>query len=194
MARSENSFNNLPAGEVGDIARKLIFAVSTAVAEAAGSARESLRSERPKQNERSLEQQILEALKQGPASVVTLRKRISEESAGQRPAQAEFGLAIEALLADELIAKSKSGERELFSLTDEGQVQVNSASKTENSGNCKCDGMQESASTLKAAQRLSSVVLDVSANGSPSQKRQAAEELEQTRKRLLQILADDQLG
>jgi len=193
MPKPENSFSNLPNGEVGDIARKLIFAVSTAVAEAAGSARESLRGEKPKAKEDSLDLQILRVLVEGPGTSVALRKKVAEASDAQLPAQAEFRSALEVLLTEGLIAKSTTGGREVFELTAEGEKKVSFAPKGETSGACNCHGMDESISTLRAAQRLSSVVLDVTANGSARQKSLAAEELERTRKRLLQILADDQL-
>lgn len=192
MPKPENSFSN-PTGEVGDIARTLIFAVSTAVAEAAGSARESLRGEKLEPQEDSLDLQILRALLHGTATSVTLRKKIAGASNAQLPAQAEFRSALDSLIAEGLIAKSKAGEREVFELTTEGENKVNFEPEAKASGDCNCRGKDGSISTLKAAQRLSSVVLDVTANGSAAQKSLAAEELERARKRLLQILADEQL-
>lgn len=189
-----NQLRNLASQENLEIGRNLIISVSNAVAEAAAAAKRNLGESAADTSEPTLEDQILAALKDGALSTVNLRKKISEINGGIRPNQAELNEAVANLVTQLFVAEQVKGERKLYELTELG---LQRASKSEPissyPGSSRCNCGNHSLGTLKAAQRLSSVVLDVTTNGTKEQQHLAAQELEKARTRILQILADQQI-
>lgn len=191
MFDANNPLRNLASQENLEIGRNLIISVSNAVAEAAAAARRNLSYPHSTPSAPTLRDLILAALKDGPLSAVTLRKRITELSAGIRPNQDSLKTSLADLIAEGFVAEDLVGELKVYQLTELGSSQITGpdASKL-SSSSAKCSCGNHSLSTLKAAQRLSSVVLDVSTNGTGEQQHLAAQELEKTRTRILQILTD----
>lgn len=192
MQKSENSFGKFDSGELGEVARKLIFSVSNAVAEAAGEAATTLRSRESRSEATDLESQILVSLEQKPISVVTLRKKIADANAGIKPNQLEFKSALERLIAANLVSETKTNDRTLYGLTPEGADKVASF-ETQEQSHVKerdCDGV----SVMKAVGRISTLLVEVSSNGTKAQKELVAKELEELRRRIIAVLADNKLG
>jgi DNA-binding PadR family transcriptional regulator len=189
-----NQIRNLTSQENLEIGRNLIISVSNAVAEAAAAAKRNLGESAADSSEPTHEDQILIALKDGALSSVNLRKKIADLNGGLRPNQSELTSAMANLVAQLFVAEQVNGERKLYELTELGLQQASrpepSPSGTDSS---KCNCGNHSLGTLKAAQRLSSVVLDVTTNGTKEQQQLAAKELEHARTRILQILADSQI-
>lgn len=189
-----NQLRNLASQENLEIGRNLIISVSNAVAEAAAAAKRNLGQSGSYSPEPTIEDQVLTALKDGALSSVNLRKKIAELNGGIRPNQSELTAAIANLVAQLFVAEQVKGERKLYELTELGLKQASrpepSPSGTDSS---KCNCTNHSLGTLRAAQRLSGVVLDVTTNGTKEQQQLAAKELEHARTRILQILADSQI-
>ncbi len=194
MFDMNNPLRNLSSQENFDIGRKLIISVSNAVAEAAAAAAKNLGESQSKTTEPQLVDQILTALEQGPLSTVSLRKKISDLNAGIRPSQDELNTTITNLISQGLVSEQVKGERKFYELTELGAKQASKPEPTQaQSSSSKCNCGNHSLGTLKAAQRLSSVVLDVTTNGTREQQHLAAKELEHARTRILQILADKEI-
>lgn len=192
MQKPENSFGKFESGELGEIARNLVVAVSNAVAEAAGDARRTLRSSESRAEANDLVSQILASLEPKPISLVTLRKRISDAAAGVKPNQLEFTNELEKLVATNLVSETKTKDRTLYALTPEGEAKKFSLQTQDQSQGKErdCDGV----SLMKAAGRVSTLLVEVSSNGTKAQKEHVAKELEELRIRIIAILADNKLG
>ncbi len=194
MFESNNPLRNLSSQENFEIGRKLIISVSNAVAEAAAAAAKNLGKSQSKTTEPQLADQILTALEQGPLSTVSLRKKIADLNAGIRPSQDELNTTITNLISQGMVSEQVKGERKFYELTELGAKQASKPEPTQaQSSSSKCNCGNHSLGTLKAAQRLSSVVLDVTTNGTREQQHLAAKELEHARTRILQILADKEI-
>lgn len=181
------------SSEAGEIARKLIVSVSNAVAEAAGAASQNLRSGETKSDVPTVDNQILAALEEKPISMVTLRKKIAEANAGQKPDQLQFTQALEGLVASKLVTKSVSKDRELYALTSEGKARASSAQPREKISEHKMD-YNEGFAVMKSAGRVSTLLVEVASNATKAQKDLVTQELESMRKRIIAILADEKLG
>lgn len=192
LQKSENSFGKFDSGELGEVARKLIFSVSNAVAEAAGEAATTLRSRESRSETTDLESQILASLERKPISLVALRKKIADAAAGVKPNQLEFSNALEKLVAANLVSETKTKDRTLYALTPEGEAKKLSLQTQEQSrGNERdCNAV----SVMTAAGRISTLLVEVASNGTNAQKALVAKELESLRHRILAILADNKLG
>lgn len=194
MFEMNNPLRNLSSQENLEIGRKLIVSISNAVAEAAAAASKNLGESQSKSAEPELGDQILLALQAGPLSTVSLRKKISELNGGVRPNQDELNSTVANLVSQGLVSQQVKGERKLYELTELGSKQASHPEPTvPHSATSTCNCSNHSLGTLKAAQRLSSVVLDVTTNGTKEQQHLAAKELEQARTRILQILADKEI-
>lgn len=192
MQKPENSFGRFETGELGEIARKLVISVSNAVAEAAGDARKNLRSRESRVETTDLESQILASLEPKPISLVSLRKKITDGAAGVKPNQLEFTNALEKLVAANLVSETKTKDRTLYALTPGGDAKKLGLQTQEQSKDNErdCDGV----SVVKAAGRVSTLLVEVSSNGTKAQKELVAKELEELRRRIIAILADNKLG
>lgn len=191
--KPENRFREFSSGEAADIARKLIVSVSNAVADAAGAASQNLRSRDTRSDVPNLENLILESLEEMPISVITLRKKVTEARSGQKPDQLQFTQALDGLVVSKLVSKTTTKDRELYALTAEGKARVATAEPTEKTNDHKM-GYHESLSVMKAAGRISTLLVEVASNGTAGQKAQVTKELESMRKRIIAILADEKIG
>jgi len=137
---------------------------------------------------------ILALLQEGPRTGYQIMSDISERSGGAwKPSPGAVYPALAQLADEGLIVGEESNGRRTFSLTDAGRAYV-----TENPDMAR--GAWESRSQQEAwqppglfaeAARLAGGIVQIAHAGTPEQIRAAEELLEQTRRRLYQILADD---
>jgi DNA-binding PadR family transcriptional regulator len=140
---------------------------------------------------------ILAVLGDGPRNGYQIMSEIEERSHGAwRPSPGAVYPALSQLADEGLIAAEESGGRRAFSLTDAGRAYVEQNPEM-------ARGAWESADQQEAwqlpglfavAARLGGSIVQVAHAGTPAQTRAAEQLLEQTRRRLYQILADDISG
>lgn len=189
MPKRENPLGRFQTEEAGEIARQLVVGISKAIGDAAGAAAKTLRVQSPEPQDPSLKHEILRALHDGPLSAVPLRKKVSVAMNGKLPQQTEFKTALESLVSEGLIVSEKAGERELYTITSEGQAYL-PVSDSKGFEFPNLGHSSEAFETLKAAQRLAGLVIEVATNGTNAQRMSAAKALEETRARIIEILAD----
>ncbi len=151
----------------------------------------------PKASRGDVRAAILALLGEGPRNGYQIMSEIEERSGGAwRPSPGAVYPALSQLADEGLIAGAESGGRRTFSLTDAGRAYVE-----QNPGMAR--GAWESAARQEAwqvpglfavAARLGGGIVQMAHGGTPEQVRAAEQLLEQTRRRLYQILADDVSG
>jgi DNA-binding PadR family transcriptional regulator len=137
---------------------------------------------------------ILALLQEGPRTGYQIMSDIEERSGGAwRPSPGAVYPALSQLADEGLITGEESGGRRIYRLTDAGRDYVE-----QNPGMAR--GAWESRSQQEAwqppglfaeAARLAGGIVQVAQAGTPEQVRAAEKLLEQTRRRLYQILADE---
>jgi DNA-binding PadR family transcriptional regulator len=140
---------------------------------------------------------ILAVLAGGPCNGYQIMSEIEERSGGAwRPSPGAVYPALSQLADEGLIVGEESNGRRVYRLTDEGRQYIE-----ENPGAAR--GAWESQEQQEAwqlpglfavAARLGGGIVQVAHAGTPDQVRAAERLLEQTRRRLYQILADDESG
>jgi DNA-binding PadR family transcriptional regulator len=148
----------------------------------------------PKAGRGDVRAAILALLREGPRNGYQIMSDIRERSGGAwRPSPGAVYPALSALADEGLIAGEESGGRRTFSLTDAGHQYV-----TEHPD--KARGAWESAEQQEAwqvpglfteAARLGGGIVQIARVGTPEQVRAAERLLEETRRALYRILADD---
>jgi DNA-binding PadR family transcriptional regulator len=148
----------------------------------------------PKAGRGDVRAAILAVLGDGPRNGYQIMSEIEERSHGAwRPSPGAVYPALSQLADEGLIAAEESGGRRAFSLTDAGRAYVEQNPEM-------ARGAWESADQQEAwqlpglfavAARLGGSIVQVAHAGTPAQTRAAERLLEQTRRRLYQILADD---
>jgi DNA-binding PadR family transcriptional regulator len=151
----------------------------------------------PKASRGDVRAAILAVLGEGPRNGYQIMSEIEERSGGAwRPSPGAVYPALSQLADEGLIAGEESGGRRTFSLTDAGRAYVE-----QNPGMAR--GAWESAAQQEAwqvpglfavAARLGGGIVQMAHGGTPEQIHAAEQLLEQTRRRLYQILADDVSG
>jgi DNA-binding PadR family transcriptional regulator len=148
----------------------------------------------PKAGRGDVRAAILAVLVDGPRNGYQIMSEIEERSGGAwRPSPGAVYPAL-SLLADEgLIAGEESGGRRTFSLTDAGRAYVEQNPEMAR-GAWESMSQQEEwqlPGLFAVAARLGAGIVQVAHAGSPDQVRAAERLLEETRRRLYRILAED---
>jgi DNA-binding PadR family transcriptional regulator len=151
----------------------------------------------PKAGRGDVRAAILAVLVEGPRNGYQIMSEIEERSGGAwRPSPGAVYPAL-SLLADEgLILGEESGGRRTFSLTDAGRGYVQQNPEMAR-GAWESMAQQEAwqlPGLFAVAARLGGGIVQVAHAGTPEQIHAAERLLEQTRRRLYQILADDMSG
>jgi len=151
----------------------------------------------PKAGRGDVRAAILALLREGPRNGYQIMSEIEERSGGAwRPSPGAVYPALSQLADEGLIVGEESNGRRVYRLTDEGRQYIE-----ENPGAAR--GAWESQEQQEAwqlpglfavAARLGGGIVQVAHAGTPAQVRAAERLLEQTRRRLYQILADDESG
>ncbi len=138
---------------------------------------------------------ILALLQEGPRNGYQLMSEIEERSDGAwRPSPGAVYPALQ-LLADEgLIAGEESGGRRTFSLTDAGRQHIEEDPEAARPAweAMAQDEPGEMPGLFAQAARLGGSIVQLAHAGTPEQIRAAERLLEQTRRRMYQILASDE--
>jgi DNA-binding PadR family transcriptional regulator len=137
---------------------------------------------------------ILALLREGPSNGYQIMSDIRERSGGAwRPSPGAVYPALSALADEGLIAGEESGGRRTFSLTDAGRAYV-AEHPDKARGAWESEEQQEAwqvPGLFSEAARLGGGIVQVARVGTPEQVRAAERLLEETRRGLYRILADD---
>jgi DNA-binding PadR family transcriptional regulator len=140
---------------------------------------------------------ILAVLAEGPRNGYQIMSEIEERSGGAwRPSPGAVYPALSQLADEGLIAGEESGGRRTFSLTDAGRAYVEQNPEMAR-GAWESMAQQEAwqlPGLFAVAARLGGSIVQVAHGGTPEQIQAAERLLEQTRRGLYQILADDLSG
>jgi DNA-binding PadR family transcriptional regulator len=140
---------------------------------------------------------ILAVLGEGPRNGYQIMSEIEERSGGAwRPSPGAVYPALSQLADEGLITGEESGGRRTFSLTDAGRAYVEQNPEMAR-GAWESMAQQEAwqlPGLFAVAARLGGGIVQMAHAGTPGQIHAAERLLEQTRRRLYQILADDMSG
>jgi DNA-binding PadR family transcriptional regulator len=140
---------------------------------------------------------ILALLREGPRNGYQIMSEIEERSGGAwRPSPGAVYPALQQLADEGLIEAEESAGRRAFSLTDEGRRYVEENPDTARAAweSMAQDEPGEVPGLFAQAARLGGTIVQVAHAGTPEQVHAAEQLLEQTRRRIYQILADDDAG
>jgi DNA-binding PadR family transcriptional regulator len=137
---------------------------------------------------------ILAVLGEGPHNGYQIMSEIEERSGGAwRPSPGAVYPALSQLADEGLISGEESGGRRTFSLTDAGRAYVEQNPEMAR-GAWESMAQQEAwqvPGLFAVAARLGGGIVQIAHGGTPEQIQAAERLLEQTRRKLYQILADD---
>ena len=151
----------------------------------------------PKAGRGDVRAAILALLREGPRNGYQIMSEIEERSGGAwRPSPGAVYPALQQLADEGLIEAEESAGRRAFSLTDEGRryVEENPEMAREAWESMTQDEPGEVPGLFAQAARLGGTIVQVAHAGTPEQLHAAEELLEQTRRRMYQILAEDDAG
>jgi DNA-binding PadR family transcriptional regulator len=151
----------------------------------------------PKAGRGDVRAAILALLREGPRNGYQIMSEIEERSAGAwRPSPGAVYPALQQLADEGLIEAEESAGRRAFSLTDEGRryVEENPDMARAAWESMAQDEPDEVPGLFVQAARLGGTIVQVAHAGTPEQVHAAEELLEQTRRRMYQILAEDDGG
>jgi len=140
---------------------------------------------------------ILALLREGPLNGYQIMSEIEERSGGAwRPSPGAVYPALQQLADEGLIEAEESAGRRAFSLTDEGRRYVEENPEMARAAweSMAQDDPGEVPGLFAQAARLGGTIVQVAHAGTPEQVHAAEQLLEQTRRRIYQILADDDAG
>jgi DNA-binding PadR family transcriptional regulator len=149
---------------------------------------------RPKASRGDVRATILALLGEGPRTGYQIMSDIEERSGGAwRPSPGAVYPALQQLADEGLIIGEEAGGRRTFSLTDAGRGYVADNPEMargawESMGHAEAG---ELPGLFTQAARLGAAIAQMAHAGTPEQMREAERLLEQTRRRLYQLLADD---
>jgi DNA-binding PadR family transcriptional regulator len=148
----------------------------------------------PKAGRGDVRAAILALLREGPRNGYQIMSEIEERSGGAwRPSPGAVYPALSQLADEGLIAAEESGGRRTFSLTEAGRAYVEQNPQMAR-GAWESKAQQEDwklPGLFAEAARLGAGIVQMTHAGTPEQVRAAERLLEQTRRKLYQILADD---
>jgi DNA-binding PadR family transcriptional regulator len=151
----------------------------------------------PKAGRGDVRAAILALLREGPRNGYQIMSEIEERSGGAwRPSPGAVYPALQQLADEGLIEAEESAGRRAFSLTDEGRryVEENPDMARAAWESMAQDEPDEMPGLFVQAARLGGTIVQVAHAGTPEQLHAAEELLEQTRRRMYQILAEDDAG
>ena len=151
----------------------------------------------PKAGRGDVRAAILALLREGPRNGYQIMSEIEERSGGAwRPSPGAVYPALQQLADEGLIEAEESASRRAFSLTDEGRryVEENPDMARAAWESMAQDEPDEMPGLFVQAARLGGTIVQVAHAGTPEQVHAAEELLEQTRRRMYQILAEDDAG
>jgi DNA-binding PadR family transcriptional regulator len=151
----------------------------------------------PKAGRGDVRAAILALLREGPRNGYQIMSEIEERSGGAwRPSPGAVYPALQQLADEGLIEAEESAGRRAFSLTDEGRryLEENPEMARPAWESMAQDDPGEVPGLFVQAARLGGTIVQVAHAGTPEQVHAAEELLEQTRRRMYQILAEDDGG
>jgi DNA-binding PadR family transcriptional regulator len=151
----------------------------------------------PKAGRGDVRAAILALLQEGPRNGYQIMSEIEERSGGAwRPSPGAVYPALQQLADEGLIEAEESAGRRAFSLTDEGRRYVEENPEMARAAweSMAQDEPGEVPGLFVQAARLGGTIVQVAHAGTPEQVLAAEQLLEQTRRRIYQILADDDAG
>ncbi len=151
----------------------------------------------PKAGRGDVRAAILALLREGPRNGYQIMSEIEERSGGAwRPSPGAVYPALAQLADEGLVEAEESGGRRTFSLTEAGRrlVEEDPASARAAWESMAQDEPNEVPGLFVQAARLGGTIVQVAHAGTPEQIQAAEQLLEQTRRRMYQILAGDDGG
>ena len=148
----------------------------------------------PKAGRGDVRAAILALLREGPRNGYQIMSEIEERSGGAwRPSPGAVYPALQQLADEGLIEAEESAGRRAFSLTDEGRRYVEENPEMARAAweSMAQDEPDEVPGLFVQAARLGGTIVQVAHAGTPEQVHAAEQLLEQTRRRMYQILAED---
>src|SRR5499426_226675 len=148
----------------------------------------------PKAGRGDVRAAILALLREGPHTGYQIMSEIDERSGGAwRPSPGAVYPALSQLADAGLIEAEESGGRRTFSLTDDGRRYVEENPEMARAAweSMAQDEPEEVPGLFVQAARLGGTIVQVAHAGTPEQVHAAEQLLEQTRRRMYQILAED---
>jgi len=148
----------------------------------------------PKAGRGDVRAAILALLREGPRNGYQIMSEIEERSGGAwRPSPGAVYPALQQLADEGLIEAEESAGRRAFSLTDEGRRYVEENPKMARAAweSMAQDEPGEVPGLFVQAARLGGTIVQVAHAGTPEQVHAAEQLLEQTRRKMYQILAED---
>jgi DNA-binding PadR family transcriptional regulator len=148
----------------------------------------------PKAGRGDVRAAILALLREGPRNGYQIMSEIEERSGGAwRPSPGAVYPALQQLADEELIEAEESAGRRTFSLTDEGRRYVEENPEMARAAweSMAQDEPGEVPGLFVQAARLGGTIVQVAHAGTPEQVQAAEQLLERTRRRMYQILAED---
>jgi len=137
---------------------------------------------------------ILALLREGPRNGYQIMSEVEERSGGAwRPSPGAVYPALQQLADEGLIEAEESAGRRAFSLTDEGRRYVEENPEMARAAweSMAQDEPEEVPGLFVQAARLGGTIVQLAHAGTPEQVHAAEQLLEQTRRRMYQILAED---
>jgi DNA-binding PadR family transcriptional regulator len=151
----------------------------------------------PKAGRGDVRAAILALLREGPRNGYQIMSEIEERSDGAwRPSPGAVYPALQQLADEELIEAEESAGRRAYSLTDEGRRYLEENPEMARAAweTMAQDEPGEVPGLFVQAARLGGTIVQVAHAGTPEQVHAAEELLEQTRRKMYQILAEDDGG
>jgi DNA-binding PadR family transcriptional regulator len=151
----------------------------------------------PKAGRGDVRAAILALLREGPRNGYQIMSEIEERSGGAwRPSPGAVYPALQQLADEGLIEAEESAGRRAFSLTDEGRRYLEENPEMARAAweSMAQDEPDEVPGLFVQAARLGGTIVQVAHAGTPEQVHAAEELLEQTRRKMYQILAEDDAG
>jgi DNA-binding PadR family transcriptional regulator len=148
----------------------------------------------PKAGRGDVRAAILALLREGPRNGYQIMSEVEERSGGAwRPSPGAVYPALQQLADEGLIEAEESAGRRAFSLTDEGRryVEENPDMARAAWESMAQDEPEEVPGLFVQAARLGGTIVQLAHAGTPEQVHAAEQLLEQTRRRMYQILAED---
>jgi len=148
----------------------------------------------PKAGRGDVRAAILALLREGPRNGYQIMSEVEERSGGAwRPSPGAVYPALQQLADEGLIEAEESAGRRAFSLTDEGRRYVEENPEMARAAweSMAQDEPEEVPGLFVQAARLGGTIVQLAHAGTPEQVHAAEQLLEQTRRRMYQILAED---
>ncbi len=115
-----------------------------------------------------------------------------ETRTGWRPGPGEVYPTLQLLVDEQLVESAQAGERKVFSLTATGRAAAESAAEPDAaSGESTRDRLERNMALPKAGAKLAQAAAAVAQSGTPEQAERAVAAIDEARRKLYAILAED---